>query len=203
MSTPSRADLVGRGAPVRHLAAREVRVTPVGLSLRGHISFEQWADMGQRIARVASGSMWSLGDWLVYGETTYGARYRSALDATQFDYQTLRNVAWVARSFDMSRRRDALSFSHHAEVAALSQAEQDLWLARAQSGGWSRNELRRRLGAHYRRRPQPRPGGLRLELGGQREQRWLAAAESQHQSLADWVGRALDAAADEILTTGE
>jgi hypothetical protein len=203
MSTPSRADLVGRAEPVRHLAAREVRVTPVGLSLRGHISFEQWADMGRRITRVASGSMWSLGDWLIYGERTYGERYRSALDATQFDYQTLRNVAWVARSFDMSRRRDALSFSHHAEVAGLSQAEQDLWLSRAQSGGWSRNELRRQLAAHYRRHRQPRAGGLRLEISGGREQRWLEAAAVQHQSLADWVGRALDAAADEILTTGD
>ena len=193
MSRPIRAE------PVRHLEAREVRVTPVGLSLRGYISFEQWAEMGQRIARVASGSLWSLGDWLLYGEAAYGARYRTALDATQFDYQTLRNVAWVARSFDMARRRDALSFSHHAEVAGLSQAEQDLWLTRAQTGGWSRNELRRQLSAHQRRGRQPRAGGLRLELSGQREQRWLAAAEVQHQSLADWVGRALDAAADEIL----
>jgi hypothetical protein len=177
-------------------------VTPVGLSLRGYITFEQWADMGQRIARVATGSMWSLGDWLIYGESTYGERYRSALDATQFDYQTLRNVAWVARSFEMPRRRDALSFSHHAEVASLSQAEQDLWLTRAQSGGWSRNELRRQLAAHYRRGRQARAGGLRLELTAPREERWRAAAAVQQQSLADWVERALDAAADEILTTG-
>ena len=40
------------------------------------------------------------------------------------DYQTLRNYAWVARRFAMSRRRDTLSFGHHAEVPALPEPEQ-------------------------------------------------------------------------------
>jgi hypothetical protein len=41
------------------------------------------------------------------------------------------NYAWVARRFAMSRRRDTLSFGHHAEVAALPEPEQDFWLREA------------------------------------------------------------------------
>ncbi len=32
--------------------------------------------------------------------------------------------AWVARRFPVSRRRDTVSFQHHAEVAALPEPEQ-------------------------------------------------------------------------------
>jgi hypothetical protein len=45
----------------------------------------------------------------------------------------------------MSRRRDKLSFQHHAEVAPLPEPDQDLWLNRAERLGWSLSELRRQL----------------------------------------------------------
>jgi hypothetical protein len=43
--------------------------------------------------------------------------------ATGLDYQTLRNYAAVARRFELSRRRDNLSFHHHAELCALSESQ--------------------------------------------------------------------------------
>jgi hypothetical protein len=36
----------------------------------------------------------------------------------------------------MSRRRDTLSFGHHAEVATLSEPEQDYWLRKAEEHRW-------------------------------------------------------------------
>lgn len=36
----------------------------------------------------------------------------------------------------MSRRRDTLSFGHHAEVAARAEPEQDYWLRQAEEHCW-------------------------------------------------------------------
>jgi hypothetical protein len=44
------------------------------------------------------------------------------------------NYAWVARRFELSRRRDTLTFGHHAELAALREPEQGSWLDQAQTG---------------------------------------------------------------------
>jgi hypothetical protein len=45
------------------------------------------------------------------------------------------NMAYVAGRFAPERRRAELSFSHHAEVAALAPDEQEEWLDRAQASG--------------------------------------------------------------------
>src|SRR5262249_23048131 len=42
--------------------------------------------------------------------------------------QTCRNAAVVCEAFDVSRRRDTLSISHHVEVAALPSAQADALL---------------------------------------------------------------------------
>lgn len=104
-----------------------------------------WLAVGEQLAVVASASAWCLGDWLVYGQNVFPGRYRDAIERTALDYKTLRNYAWVTRRFPMSRRRDTLSFGHHAEVAALPGPEQDYWLRKADELGWSRNHLRREV----------------------------------------------------------
>ncbi|MFD0380203.1 LmbU family transcriptional regulator [Streptomyces sp. NPDC127112] len=106
-----------------------------------------WEEIGSQLRDLASSSAWWLGDWLLFGENAYSGRYREAVGRTGLDYQTLRNYAWVARRFEQHRRRDALSFAHHAEVARLARPEQDYWLRRAEEQRWSRNELRRQLRA--------------------------------------------------------
>jgi hypothetical protein len=186
-------------APASQLGVPHTRLTAVGLCVRSGLRFDEWASLGERIATVSAGSSWSLGDWLNYGEQAYGNRYRTAITATRFDYQTLRNLAWVARAFEMSRRRDTVSFSHHAEVAALPQPEQELWLTRAEQLRWSRNELRRQIASHpprLRRNGQPT---LRVPLSLERERRWREAAAVHDQELMEWIGCELDAAADAAL----
>jgi hypothetical protein len=64
---------------------------------------------------------------------------------TGYDVQSLMNMSYVASRFDASRRRPGLSFSHHAELAALPPEDQELWLDRAEVGGLSVRALRAEL----------------------------------------------------------
>jgi hypothetical protein len=170
---------------------------PGALRLREGMSFDAWLAVGRRIARVANTSAWAVGDWLVFGERSYGERYRTALAATDLDYQTLRNYAWVARRFPVSRRRDTVSFQHHAEVASLTDPEQDLWLRRTEVNGWSRNELRRRLSA-ARAPAVPAPDRVvRMSVAATREQHWRRAAGRANLTLQQWLRTVADAAAEQ------
>jgi hypothetical protein len=172
------------------------------LRLRPGLALDDWVSAGRTILKVSTASAWWVGDWLLYGERTYGARYRAALDLTHLDYKTLRNYAWVARRVRMSRRRDGLSFQHHAEVAALPEAEQDLWLARAQTLRWSRNELRRQVAAARgpgRESGRRREIVLRLQVPADRERHWREAAQATEQPLSEWIARAADEMAEAVL----
>jgi hypothetical protein len=105
---------------------------------------------------IGRGSAWWIGDWVNYGNAAFGEKYSRASRITGYDTQSLMNMAYVASRFDFSRRRENLSWSHHAEVAALSPAEQELWLDRASRGGLSVRRLRdalRRTGARDQRSP--------------------------------------------------
>ena len=184
------------------LILRRSQMTSAGLRLRPGIAFDEWLGIGRGIGGLSRACAWALGDWVNYGEHAYGRRYRVAVGATGFDYQTLRNYAWVARSFELSRRRDTLSFQHHAEVAALPEPQQDLWLSRAETERWSRNELRRQLATHGR----PRPTAIamaapvvQLSIPPEREQLWRQAAARAHQDLNAWVLACADAAARALL----
>jgi hypothetical protein len=177
------------------------------LNLPDSLPIGIWQRIGEQIFLIADSSAWWIGDWLVYGQETYPDRYRLVLERTGLHYQTLRNYAWVARRFIASRRRDALSFQHHAELAALAETEQDGWLGQAEQCGWSRNELRKRLREHRsagRSRydgDQDPPGMLEvlnIELHGARRDHWQTAASQADCHLADWVIQVADRAAEQV-----
>jgi hypothetical protein len=188
-------------SPMARTAVPE-RTAPATLRLPGTMTYGDWASAGRQLAWLSHGVAWALGDWLLYGQSHFGTRYRDAIAATGLDHQTLRNYAWVARSVPPSRRRDKLSFQHHAEVAALSEAEQELWLGRAERLRWSRNQLRRELAERRRALlpgTPPREVMLRLELSLPREDRWRRAARASRQDLEDWLSAVADRAADATL----
>ena len=86
---------------------------------------------------------WWVGDWLNYGATRYGGAYRAAIAATGFAYQTVANDKWIAAAIEPSRRRGKVSFSAHAEVAALSPILQVQLLDQIESGALAkRAEIR-------------------------------------------------------------
>ncbi|WP_258862701.1 LmbU family transcriptional regulator [Marinitenerispora sediminis] len=177
------------------------------LRLPEHLSLEDWFQIGQEITIISDSSTWWLADWLVYGQDRYPGLYRKAIRDTSLDYQTLRNYAWIARKIPPERRRAKLSFQHHAEVASLPEAEQSLWLERAEREGWSRARLRRALRFGVDRQGAGRgaaaPRPFTVEVAPDRRDRWEAAAVKAGHSLDEWVLRALDRAADDALLLGE
>ena len=84
---------------------------------------------------------WWWSDILAYGEKEYGKTYKKAVDESKFEYETLRGLKYVSQSIELFRRRNFLSWSHHAEVAALEPDEQDFWLERAERGGLPKQAL--------------------------------------------------------------
>lgn len=149
---------------VLSFVGKQATVQKSGMVLPQDLSERSWERIGSSLRELTNSSAWWLADWLIFGETAYGwRRYREAVDRTGLDYQTLRNYAWVARRFEHHRRRDSLSFAHHAEVTRLSPPEQDYWLRKAEQQKWSRNELRRAVRASLAEQSQPAeapaPGG--------------------------------------------
>jgi hypothetical protein len=160
----------------------------VSMGLPSNLPFGRWRLIGERICGVADASTWWLPDWVVFGEQRYGDRYRDAVAITGVGYQTLRNYAWVARRVDVSRRRDDLSFAHHAEVAALSPEEQDSWLDRAEAERWSRNELRAELRRTRPSQDSSKVEHLRLDVSTARAARWRNAAKAAGAlELPGWI----------------
>ncbi|WP_329956173.1 LmbU family transcriptional regulator [Catenulispora pinistramenti] len=178
-------------------------VTKVGLGLPPVLDYNIWEQAGIKIARIADSSAWCLGDWLIYGQNRFPDRYRRTISAAGLDYQTLRNYAWVARKFEMARRRVKLSFQHHAEVAALTMEDQDQWLAAAEQHGWSRNDLRTEVrmsrqqlsGTSVVAAPLPK-----LSPPIEHVDRWREAAALSSQGLEVWIIATLDEVASRALS---
>lgn len=107
-------------------------ITPTGIEFHEELTFEEWDDLGQKLAPVGKSIGFIIGDWINYGEGRYGEKYDDAIARTGLAVQTLRNYAWVARRVEMSVRTDNLDFTHHQVVAKLkSPDEQGHWLQMA------------------------------------------------------------------------
>ncbi len=111
----------------------------------GEVGLAEWSALGRRFGEIGRCSQWWLGDWINYGNARFGERYTRAVKLTGYDVQSLMNMVYVASRFDISRRRENLSWSHHATVAALDVAIQDHWLARASADKLSVADLRAEL----------------------------------------------------------
>ncbi len=160
------------------------------------MSLTAWRNLGRQIFVISDSSAWWLGDWLIYGQSQYPDRYKRAIAETSLDYQTLRNYAWIARQFAPSRRREKLSFQHHAEVASLDAGEQDDWLNKAEQGGWSRNELRRQVRERKAKNGHiEKVFHIQMNVVADQKQLWQEAAEGAEQDLLGWMVTILDHAA--------
>jgi hypothetical protein len=174
--------------------ASGVRSTRTAMQCDPLMPFEAWIELGAKLGMHANASCWWLGDWIVFGRAKYGRRYKEAIAVSGLDYQTLRNYAVVARRFAFPRRRADLTFQHHATVCGLPDDEQDAWLERAAAGGWSRNELRRRVRASDGL-PASASEILRLAVSQGHAERWRRAAELNRRRLDAWIVDVLDDAA--------
>jgi hypothetical protein len=117
-------------------------MTPVSLILPKSLTYEKWADIGQKLTVMNRFTKWALSDWLNYGELKYGETYAQAASATGYAPDYLAIIKYVGGSVDASRRRQNLSFEHHRLVAPLNAEEQECMLAVAESNRWTVAELR-------------------------------------------------------------
>jgi len=132
------------------------------------LALAEWLEYGRRFGTIGRGVAWWIGDWLRYGNTQYGEKYVRAARVTGYDPQSLMNMVYVASRFDATRRRGKLSWSHHAEVAALGPADQDDWLDLVERERLSVRSLRLELRASRATpREQPTAGGSRGTSSGE------------------------------------
>jgi len=118
------------------------KLTETSLVIQSDISFDEWMQIGNFLKQVNKCVLWWLGDWLNFGENIYGEKYSQALDETDYSYSSLSGAAWVCNKIEICRRRQNLSWSHHAEVASLDENKQEIYLDSAEKNAWSRNRLR-------------------------------------------------------------
>lgn len=143
---PAEAVAAPRGwdrAPARP----KVALTAVAWSPEATLGMREWADHGHRLGVIGRGAGWWIGDWVRYGNERFGERFVRASRITGYDVQTLMTMVYVASRFEPHERREALSWSHHAELAAVEPQERERWLDLAETQRLSvrclREEMRR------------------------------------------------------------
>lgn len=120
------------------------KITSVSLAVPKKSSFEDWLSIGRKLKRCETGVMWWVGDWWRFGEHKYGERLKALEDDDSLPaLQTCMNAGSISAAFETSRRREVLSWSHHAELAALPERQQENLLDEAEESGWSTRDMRR------------------------------------------------------------
>lgn len=125
-------------------------LTSTGLIANKSVSQQEWEDAGEVLSHMHQTTLWWIGDWLTAGEDrkwVHDDKYEGVKDRFGIEEKTARNAVCISRAFEMSRRRDILYWSHHADVAGLPEHEQDFWLDRAIVEKWSSKELRKQIKA--------------------------------------------------------
>ena len=121
-------------------------ITPTGLQFHHELSYDEWDDLGKKIAPIGKSIGFIIGDWINFGETTYGDKYKEALTATGIAYQTLANYSYVARKVEFSLRKENLDWYQHATVAKLKTPEEKQhWLEMAEKHNLSVRRLRKSI----------------------------------------------------------
>jgi hypothetical protein len=120
--------------------------TDVSLTLAGDTTWEEWVAGLRLLGRMDRAIQWWIGDMVNWGEERFGERFAQGVEALGLAPHTVGNYAWVARAVPVTRRQAALSFEHHAVVAALPPEVQVGWLIVAMNKDLSTRELR----AHIR-----------------------------------------------------
>jgi hypothetical protein len=118
-----------------------VQLKAVGLVIDS-LDQHQWKECGAFLSHLNGATMFWLGDWANYAETTWGDKYTELIEQTGYNHQTLRDAAWVCNAVALSRRKDKLTFAHHKEVAHLEPAAQTKWLSTAERETLTTRELR-------------------------------------------------------------
>jgi hypothetical protein len=171
---------------IRHHPKAELG--PVGWIAGEEMAYTEWLHQGSRLGLAGRSAGWWVGDWVRYGSARYGSKYAAAARVTGYDRQTLMNMVYVATRFEISRRREKLSWSHHSELAALEVDGQERWLNRALAERMNVRDLRDALTAAEQPLggSSPRRRAARSKrAGGALEHVAMESHDLKHASSAD------------------
>lgn len=115
------------------------------LSSRPDLSLETCMSLAALFGQVNTSSRWYIADLLEYVEMRYGEYVAQVADATKLAPQTIENILSIGRRVPPERRVDGVTFSVHAEVAALEPPDQRRWLKVAKDENLTKMELRGRI----------------------------------------------------------
>ena len=121
-------------APVHH---GKFELTSHGLIVHGKPSIDEWSEVGQMLAVMERGIAFICGDWIRWGEATYGEMAAQVIDARTWKAETVRAYTWLSEKVPLENRMvdRGLTISHHMAVAALPPGQQRKWLQRALGDG--------------------------------------------------------------------
>lgn len=137
-----------------------VSLTATGAKFMPDLAYEDWAEIGDRLASHEASFLWVVGDWMIYGAEHYGAKAIQLAAATGLTERTVYNATSVCRRVDRSVRREELSFKHHDAVAAQTGDMQEALLQLAVDECLSASALADRVRAYNDRDDEPRPSGV-------------------------------------------
>jgi len=119
-----------------------------GLIISEDTTIQEWQELGQSLKKIEGAVQFWIGDWARFGEKkgfyTDSKVYDQLEEITGLERHTLQNYKGVAE-LTSSRRREDLSFSHHAEVAKLNPDKQEFFLNKAVEEKLSVRDLRREI----------------------------------------------------------
>lgn len=120
----------------------------------GKPTITQWTAALQFANATHASSPYWIGDLLRYSETRgeWAERMDQAISATGLQWQSLKQLTYIARHVEIPEREIAPSISHAHEVASLKRPDQTKWLERARDQEWTTAELRQNIRAAKRTR---------------------------------------------------
>lgn len=124
--------------------ARFAKTTETSLELPAGLPRAEWEQIGETLTAIEQGIRFWRGDWWRYGDREYGEAAAQSVPLG-VAAKTLQNEAAVCSAIEPSRRREDLSFEHHATVQGLPPDEQDLWLDKAAGSDMTIHELRAKI----------------------------------------------------------
>jgi len=133
------------------------KISRISLIIPNNLQYVEWENIGDYLKNIERSVQWWMGDWLNYGEHTYGEKYSQALYMGEYEYQTLANFKWVSSRVEFSVRTENLSWEHHKVVAPLIKKEQVFFLNIAVEEKLSVRELKELIRKHKKELNTPSP----------------------------------------------
>jgi len=132
------------------LFTENFKICDVGLEIIGEPDYEDCIEYGQNINSLESRvKNFVIGDLANLVSDKWALNRRDTMKTMFPDIaiSTIDHYQYVARSIEVCRRRQTLSFTHHMVIAPLDRNEQDKWLEEASKNKFTVAELEKAIEA--------------------------------------------------------